>query len=284
MRFKIYRENGALNSGPVFTALETGLTRVGHSIVNDNEDVGVIWSVLWNGRMRANKLIYENFRKTNKPILIIEVGNLKRGTTWRISLNHINNFGHFGNQRDLDPTRPSQLSAELQPFVSRRRGEILIACQHSLSLQWEGQPSMEEWIRRTILQIKKYSSRKIVVRPHPRSPLREQFVDAVIEVPRKVEGSYDDFNIDYRYHCVINHNSGPAVQAAINGVPIICDSSSLAAPISEKWENLENPQLPDRDEWFLKLCHTEWTVEEIAQGIPISRLQKDIENLLVRGR
>jgi hypothetical protein len=32
------------------------------------------------------------------------------------------------------------------------------------------------------------------------------------------------------------------------------------------------------------LAHTEWTVEEIAQGIPISRLQKDIENLLAGGR
>jgi hypothetical protein len=284
MRFKIYRENGALNSGPVLDAFETGLTRLGHSIVSNHEDVGVIWSVLWNGRMRANKSIYENFRKTNKPILIIEVGNLKRGTTWRISLNHINNFGKFGNQVDLDPTRPTQLSVALQSPVNRRREEILIACQHSLSLQWEGQPSMEEWVKQTIYQIKKYSSRKIVVRPHPRSPLREKFVDAVIEVPRKIEGSYDDFNIDYRYHCVINHNSGPAVQAAIIGVPIICDLSSLASPVSEKWENLENPQLPNRDDWFLKLAHTEWTVEEIAQGIPISRLQKDIENLLAGGR
>jgi hypothetical protein len=141
---------------------------------------------------------------------------------------------------------------------------------------------MEEWVRQTISQIKRYSSRKIVVRPHPRSPIREKFVDAVIELPRKIENSYDDFNIDYNYHCVINHNSGPAVQAAINGTPTICDPSSLAFPISEKWENLENPQLPDREEWFLKLCHTEWTVDEIAQGIPINRLAKDIEHLLVK--
>jgi hypothetical protein len=30
--------------------------------------------------------------------------------------------------------------------------------------------------------------------------------------------------------------------------------------------------LPDREDWFLKLCHTEWTVSEIAQGIPMQRL------------
>ena len=71
-----------------------------------------------------------------------------------------------------------------------------------------------------------------------------------------------------------------AVQAAINGIPVICDSSSLAHTVSEKWQNLETPQLPDRDEWFLKLCHSEWTVEEIGQGTPIIRLQKHIEHFL----
>ena len=88
--------------------------------------------------------------------------------------------------------------------------------------------------------------------------------------------TYDDFNILYGYHCVINYNSGPAVQAAIQGVPVLCDSSSLASPVSTSWETLENPQLPDREEWFLKLCHTEWTVKEIAQGIPLRRLLPEI--------
>jgi hypothetical protein len=282
MRFKIYRENGALNSSPVLDAFAAGLSRQGHTIVNNNEDVGVIWSVLWQGRMRPNKAIYESFRRLNKPIIIIEVGNLKRGITWRICLNHINSLGKFGNETDLNPQRPQFLNVSLQPVKGHRKSEILIACQHSASLQWEALPSIEEWVRQTISQIKKYSTRKIVVRPHPRSPIREKFADAVIELPKKIENSYDDFNIDYNYHCVINHNSGPAVQAAINGTPTICDSSSLAFPVGEKWENLENPQLPDREEWFLKLCHTEWTVEEIAQGIPISRLEKDIEYLLVK--
>jgi hypothetical protein len=42
--------------------------------------------------------------------------------------------------------------------------------------------------------------------------------------------------------------------------------------MSIEWYQLENPTLPNREEWFLKLCHTEWTVEEIAQGVPLARL------------
>lgn len=280
MRFRIYQENGALNSTPVFAAFSTGLKKLGHSIVDRDEDVGVIWSVLWQGRMLPNKFIYENSIKNNRPIIIIEVGNLHRGVTWRIGLNHINNFGIFGNQQDLNPARPQILGVSLQPVDQHRRQEILIACQHSASLQWNNQPSMEQWVKQTILEIKKHSDRQIVVRPHPRSQIREKFADAVVETPNKMHNSYDDFDISYNYHCVINHNSGPAVQAAIKGTPVICDTSSLAYPVSEKWENLENPQLANRDQWLLKLCHSEWTVEEIGQGTPIVRLHKHIEHLL----
>ena len=280
MRFRIYQENGALNSTPVFAAFSTGLKKLGHSIVDKDEDVCVIWSVLWQGRMRANKLIYENSIKNHKPIIIIEVGNLKRGVTWRIGLTHINNFGIFGNQQDLDLARPQILGVSLQPMNQHRRQEILIACQHSASLQWCDQPSMEQWVKQTIIEIKKYSDRKIVVRPHPRSQIREKFIDAVVEPPIKIQGTYDDFDINYNYHCVINHNSGPGVQAAINGIPVICNSSSLAHPVSEKWENLENPQLPNREEWFLKLCYTEWTVDEISQGIPLKRLESYLKEKL----
>ena len=85
MRFRLYREYGALNSPPVFDAFEKGLRSLGHEIVTRNEDVAVIWSVLWQGRMARNQQVYQS----GKPIVIIEVGNLHRGKTWRISLNHI---------------------------------------------------------------------------------------------------------------------------------------------------------------------------------------------------
>lgn len=276
MKFKLYRNLGALNSPPIFDAFEQGVRTLGHEIVQENEDCSVIWSVLWHGRMAGNQQIYQTAKKLGKSVIIIEVGNLKRGTTWRICHQHINRLGNFGNNDILDPERPQKLGIFLNPFNFKRKDEILIATQHAKSLQWEGMPSMTQWINETISQIRRYSKRRIVVRPHPRSPITEKFKDAVIELPRKLEGTYDDFNISYNFHCVINHNSGPCVQAAINGTPVICDSSSLAFPVSEKWENLENPQLPNREEWFLKLCHTEWTADEIRQGIPLARILKSM--------
>jgi hypothetical protein len=276
MRFRLYREHGALNSVPVFDAFEQGIRSLGHESVTEHEDVAVIWSVLWSGRMKANREIYYNCKNLNRPVIIIEVGNLKRGSTWRISLDHINNQGIFGNDQNLDPNRPKNLGINLQPIQTKRRGEILIACQHQDSLQWEGQPPLKTWCEEIIAKIKQYTHRRIIVRPHPRSSFPFKMSGILFERPQRVPNTYDDFDIFYNYHCVINHNSGPAIQAAIQGVPVLCDSSSLAASISTTWENLDNPQLLDRSEWLLKLCHTEWAVKEISQGIPLQRLLPEI--------
>jgi hypothetical protein len=272
MKFRLYREYGALNSAPVFNAFEQGLKSLGHESVTEQEDVAVIWSVLWSGRMAKNQQIYQKCRATNRPIIIIEVGNLFRGKTWRICLENINGQGIFANDKNLDQTRPNKLGIALEPYKEIRKTEILIATQHRASLQWEGQPNMQSWVEQMITNLRKYTTRKIVVRPHPRSPVQVSLPNVLVELPKLIPGSYDDFDINYHYHCVINHNSGPAVQAAIKGIPVICDVSSLAASLSNSIENIENLQLPNREEWFLKLCHTEWTVDEISQGIPLARL------------
>lgn len=272
MRFKLFREYGALNSATVFDAVEQGLKHQGHTIVEDNQDVSVIWSVLWAGRMRANKQIYEKAVQEGNPILIIEVGNLKRGTLWRVSLNNINNLGIFGNDQDLDHDRPKKLGIELKPPPPVNRGEIMIACQHQESLQWQGMPPMKDWVSDIIAQIKLHTHRRIIVRYHPRSPFPFKMSDVRVERPTRVPDTYDDFDMFYNYHCIINHNSGPGVQSVINGTPILCDSTSLAAPMSIEWTELDNPSIRDRDQWLIKLSHTEWTLTEITQGIPISRL------------
>ena len=278
MRFKIHKTNGALNSAPVFAALEQGIKNTGFSVVDSGQDVDVIWSVLWHGRMQANQLIYNQCRAKRKPVMIIEVGNLIRSTTWRISLDHIHGLGIFGNNENLDQARPKTLGVELKPVDDDRNNKILIACQHERSLQWEGQSSMAEWVKQKVAEIRKFTDKSVVVRPHPRSPVSLNIQGVTVEQPKKILNSYDSFDINYKYHCVINHNSGPAVQAAISGIPVICDHTSLAFDVSDVIENIDRPTLPDRTQWFVKLCHTEWTVQEISTGVPIQRLVAALKN------
>jgi hypothetical protein len=228
--------------------------------------------------MQANRLIYNQCRAKRKPVMIIEVGNLIRGTTWRISLDHIHGLGIFGNSENLDQARPKMLGVELKPVDDDRNNKILIACQHERSLQWEGQSSMAEWVKQKVAEIRKFTDKTVVVRPHPRSPVSLNIQGVTVEQPKKIPNSYDSFDINYKYHCVINHNSGPAVQAAISGIPVICDHTSLAFDVSDVIGNINRPTLPDRTQWFVKLCHTEWTVQEISTGVPIQRLVAALKN------
>ena len=273
MRFRLYREFGAMNSGPVFDAFERGLMALGHTVVETDSDVDVIWSVLWKGRMESNRAIYESARILNKPIIILEVGSLIRGTTWKVALNHVNALGFYGHETDLDEDRPAKLGLSLKDNATRKP-EILLALQHQDSLQWQHKIPTHDWIEQKIAEIRQYTDRTVMVRPHPRSiifvPIRK---DVHCERPNPVRGTYDSYDIDYNYHCVVNYNSGPSIQAAIHGTPVLCDITSLAYPVSSPIETIDNPVLPDRESWFLKLTHTEWTLDEIATGLPLKRLQ-----------
>jgi hypothetical protein len=272
MKISYFPNQAALNSPPIMTAFLDSCRAQGWQVVENSFDADavVIWSVLWAGRMRANQQVYEHYRKLNKPVFILEVGNLVRGTTWRVAVNNVNGTGIFGNS-----SRPNLLNVQLRTKPNLLKAQpILIACQRGDSLQWQGQPNIVDWVTNTIKQLRQYTDREIIVRPHPRFPIG-LITGATIENPQAVVGSYDGWNLDYQqYHCVVNHNSGPSVQAVINDVPVICDTSSLAADMSIAYSEIENPPSKDRSNWFINLCQTEYLIDEIAAGVPLIKLQK----------
>ena len=101
--------------------------------------------------------------------------------------------------------------------------------------------------------------------------------DCVLETPMQIESTYDAFNIDYNYHCVVNHCSGPGINAVIAGANVLVDKKSLASPMSIKLTEIENPPKKDRDKWLVQISHTEYTVDEIEQGLWLTRLKNALE-------
>jgi hypothetical protein len=73
-------------------------------------------------------------------------------------------------------------------------------------------------------------------------------------------------------HAVVNYNSGPGIQSAISGTRPVVDSTSLAYPVSVSVQDIEKPYNIDRDQWLIEICHTEYTLNEITQGLWIKRL------------
>jgi hypothetical protein len=266
----------AQNSLPVMTAVLESLRAAGITpVANTNDaDAAIIWSVLWHGRMKNNKLVYEHYRAQGKPVIIIEVGALHRGRTWKIAVNNITSAGYYGHTENLDWNRPKKLGISLG-VPAFNRPEILITAQHQHSLQVADLPSIEAWIYQQIVRIQQFTDRPIRVRPHPRSKLNARLLpdNIVFEDPNPLANTYDSFDMHFDCHAVVNYNSGPGIQAAISGTRPVVDRTSLAYPVSVSYAELEQPYLTDRARWLLEISHTEYTVEEIREGLWLNRLQ-----------
>lgn len=273
----------ARNSAPVLTAFLESCRQAGIQTMADNWDADavVIWSVLWSGRMKDNQAVWSHYRQQGRPVVIIDVGALYRGTTWKIALNNITAEGYYGHTENLDPDRPRRLGISEAINLSRNP-RIVIAAQHARSLQVAGLVSIETWITQQIQQLRAITDRPITVRPHPRSRLNLQnlsnFKGVTLERPMRVDNTYDSYNLAFDCHALVNYNSGPGIQAALAGTRPIVDQSSLAHPVSISMNNIEQPYKVDRDQWLTEICHTEYTVEEIAQGRWLNRLSSGLES------
>ena len=278
MRFSLFKQYGAMNSKPVFEAFEHSLRESGHTIEHDSmhSDVAVIWSVLFNGRMSSNRPIWEYYTRTGKKVIVLEVGGIQRGTTWKVGLNGINRDAYFGPDMGHDSKRSDLLELKVKPW--RKDGEYILICgQHDKSLQWRGMPRMSNWFLQTYDTIRKHTDRPIIFRPHPRCKLEhiERGLKYVYrQDPVHIGGTYDDFDMGFdNVHCTISWSSNPGIHSVINGVPAIVGPSSLAYDVAGHDLNLiEYTQTPDRTQWLNDYAWTEYTVEEIAAGLPLKRL------------
>ena len=273
MNISIFNQFGALNSGPVFEAFRNGCKkhRIRVTEHNMSADVAVIWSQLWTGRMAPNRSVWEAFSASGRPVIVLEVGQLNRGVTWKMGINGVNARGWFGD--GIEPGRAKKLAVRLQPW--HQGDHILVAMQRSDSEQWAGLPPAQQWLDQTITRIREHTDRAIVVRPHPRQKLQPK-MGVKFQTPLPLRGTYDEF--DFRSNltkawAVVNENSGPGSQAVLDGVPAFVGAYSMAAPVANlDYALIEKPRMPDRTAWLDNLCHTEWTLGEIAAGTPIARL------------
>jgi hypothetical protein len=270
-----FQNSCALNAKEPMQALLAGALRHGIEARPGamDADAAVIWSVLWAGRMRANQVIYEHYRRAGKPVIVIDIGALHRGRTWKIAVNHVTAQGYYGHQENLDYDRPAQLGIKLQHTVPTSPA-VLICSQHAQSLQMSAWPTQESWIESRIAAVRQHTDRPIIVRPHPRSTVTGRWPGVAIQIPQKLPNTYDSFDMDLAYHAVVNHNSGPGIQAALAGTSPIVDVTSLAAPVSISLDKLEDAYTIDRQQWLVEIAHTEYTVPELASGQWVPRIAK----------
>ena len=290
MRVEVWPEYGPLNSEIIFNKFITSLRNSGEEVFvnkSTNADVAVIWSVLWRGRMERYRKIWNDFRQQGKPVIVIEVGGLRRNESFKIGINGINRKADFANQ-DFDDKRWPLFKHSFKPWNST--GDIIVICgQHDASEQWKGLPKMSQWIEQQINEIRKFTTRPILVRPHPRNHIQfnpENFNNVKVRLPRRDYKTYDDTDFKAtldRTWAVVNHSSNPAMEAVINGVPVFVSEDSLCHDVGNiSLADINTPAMPGRQKWANQLSYTEWFPDEIEQGLPWQRLKKRLEEKYIK--
>jgi hypothetical protein len=232
--------------------------------------------------MLHNQKIWSENKRLNKPTIVLEVGGIKRGTTWKVGLNGINRDGDYLPDSN-DSTRASLQGLKLKPW--RTTGDFILVCgQHNKSLQWQDMPSISNWFLNIYDEIRKHTDRPILLRPHPRCRL-DQIERGLRNVhrqePMQLVNTYDDFDMTFNdIWATVSHSSNPGAQSIIAGVPSFVSPSSLAYDVANDidfFHDIEDPLMPDRTQWLNDYAWTEFTVEEISQGIPLKRLTSMLE-------
>ncbi len=272
MKIAYFPAQTALNSKLVMSALLSSLRGAGH-VLEENSmtaDAVLIWSVLWSGRMAANQAVYQHYRSLNRPVVVADIGTLQRGTTWKVAVNNINAQGYYGHLDQLDWGRPKKLGLVLKT-PANPKPHVIIAAQHSKSEQSAG-IDFNQWVRDQIQCLRNVTDRPIHVRPHPRCRLDVTGLGVTVEQPAKIPGTYDSFDLALDCHAIVNYNSGPGIQAAIAGSRPIVHSTSLAYPVGAGFADIEQPYSTNRDLWLTQISHTEYTLNELEQGLWLNRI------------
>ena len=284
MKLEVWTQYGPLNSEPIFEAFIKSVRDAGDEVVlnkSSDADAAVIWSVLWQGRMRNYKQIWERYKQANKPVIVLEIGGLRRNKSFKIAINGVNRKADFANQ-EVDNNRWPLFKHTLRPW--KQTGDnIIILGQHHASEQWTGMPSMNVWFEHQIEEIRKHTNRPIQVRHHPRNPVgfnAKKYKNVSVQHPIMDSNTIDDTNFKETLKhawAVVNHSSNPAMEAVINGIPVFVSDNSLCHDVgNHSLSNINNPVMPDRQEWANKLSYTEWFEDEIEKGLPWQRIKNRI--------
>lgn len=288
--------NKNIQKGDILKKLHKGVQAVGDTSILHNgknlipADVGS--SVGWvheNGKTSPHLKFRRNiidFQKNNNNRVLLADSNLFLYKDTKNPLDYLRYsfdgiFPDTGEycDGDIDPIRWKKISKNLNLELKdyRKNGNHILICLQRNGGWSMGGLDVIQWLNKTITEIRRFSDRPIVVRGHPgdKGALRylapNNLVKSLIN-PKNVTVSKPGagFNEDLkRCWAVVNHNSSPAVGAAIEGYPVFLTDpeKSQAKDIANiDLSKIEQPILFDRQTWVERLCMFHWSFEEIEAG------------------
>ena len=253
------------NANLVYPQLVDAIQKTDTLVENTMDaDAALIWSVLWQGKMRNNKTVWDHYRSQSKPVIVIEVGGLIRNTTWKLGINGINRDADFALDTYMPDDRLQKFGIVLQPWRKKQGDYVLVCGQHTASEQWRTMPDIDTYYKQTVDEIRKHTDMPIVIRSHPRCKETVQFEGVSWNTPAHLLETYDDFDLPAMLgnaHFTVSHSSNAGIHSAIAGVPTVVSEHSLAYDVGSNMGGWHSN--PYRHNWINRMTYTEWFADEI---------------------
>jgi hypothetical protein len=271
--------------------------------VNDyiprNVDVGVIQGWLGPGvpnsrHLQLRHAVINSQLKSNKYVVAVDSNLFLYSNTdnpqhyLRYSFNGV--FPNTGIYCDseIDTARWNKISQDLKISLKEYRttGDHILLCLQRNGGWSMGNFDVQDWAIETINTIRSHTDRPIVIRPHPGDKSAREYLDPAnpkckIKFSKAVRLSSNKNLVDDLKNCwaAVNYNSSPVVGAAIEGVPIfVMDpaKSQCAEIANTDLTQIENPLMPNRQQWVERLSMFHWNFDELKSGECWTHMRKFI--------
>ena len=187
-----------------------------------------------------------------------------------------------------DPDRwcsiSKRLGIDLQDY--RHKGDHVLICLQRNGGWSMGTMSVSDWLASTVQLLAQHTDRPLVIRPHPGDKKVSEYLDPanpvpVVNIPNSITVSTSPDLLSDLNNCwaVVNHNSSPAVAAAIQGYPVFVTDpqrSQCREIANTDFAQIETPRLPDRLAWAQRLAMSHWNFEELKSGACWSHMRQFI--------
>lgn len=253
---------------------------------------------------------YQYILDSKKPKVVIEspmfrkvYHNWNRGESpkhLRFGWNsYLYNKGDYNNQNSPpDRWKKLQKNFDIKNEDWKKEGDyILFLCQKSgdssMNHLYQDYETYWEWIDEKVQEIRQYTDRTIVLRPHLLQQGRS--IPNLKEISSRYKNVRLSKNIPSglthyggeslqedlkNAHCAVTFNSLAGVDAVLAGVPLIAlDQGCMATPVAHL--NLDQVESLDRNidktQWLYDSAYTQWDGDEFASGEAWNHLKPNYE-------
>lgn len=187
------------------------------------------------------------------------------------------NTGEYCDQNP-NPERWEQIKRECGVDLRKWRtdGNHILLCLQRNGGWSMGSVQVSTWAIETIKTLRKYTDRPIIIRSHPGDRNASAYVNEIQSVCHNTGIQNVSLSLQQPFMrdiknawAVVNHNSSPAVGAAIEGIPVFVTdpNKSQARDIANtELSRIENPIMFDRLPWVQRISQFHWSWSDLESG------------------